>query len=535
MLEKAAIPQFLDIIDEAEKIAKICQPKSSITEADIKQSIEEGQKAIEKKIRKAAKRLQKGHKKAAKIPKSESHLAEESPVPFNFSPAQQSANPSEAKKETVPPSFVKKSQDKGLPSLFQCGESLKAKVGIVRYQNNLYYFNGLCYDILTSKIVVKLYQNKVDPTISGERSLRSILQLYDFLCLDESLPTLEYRDNLRIAVLQNGVYHVESGVLKDHSPKRLTFSYLNANYTDSGKCKHFRRFLDDVTRGDKTLQERIWQSLGYILMQTTEGKFFFLMGEARDSGKSLLGNFIQSLYPEEYVSNITLNELNKDFSLAPLVGKAVNISLDLPATKLNGSAVSLLKMATGGDTLLINEKYVPKFNYRNRAKFIFATNYPVSLGEDDDAFWARMVYLPFDFTVPKAKQNPNLPELLNEERDEIVSEALRHAKVLVKNNFRFPTTELIENRMQEWRGKRSSSIEGFVAEQCVLSDDSPGELVSRLYEAYQNYCFDVGATAASYIAFKNFLEHEMGLHHAKIRDGGNPQSAFRGIQLMNRR
>ena len=146
-----------------------------------------------------------------------------------------------------------------------------------------------------------------------------------------------------------------------------------------------------------------------------------------------------------------------------------------------------------------------------------------------------MVYLPFDFTVPKAKQNPNLPELLNEERDEIVSEALRHAKVLVKNNFRFPTTELIENRMQEWRGKRSSSIEGFVAEQCAISDDSPGELVSRLYEAYQNYCFDVGATAASYIAFKNFLEHEMGLHHAKIRDGGNPQSAFRGIQLLKRR
>ena len=56
MLEKAAIPQFLDVLDEAEKIAKICQPKGSITEADIKQSIEEGQKAIEKKIRKAAKR-----------------------------------------------------------------------------------------------------------------------------------------------------------------------------------------------------------------------------------------------------------------------------------------------------------------------------------------------------------------------------------------------------------------------------------------------------------------------------------------------
>lgn len=60
MLEKAAIPQFLDVLDEAEKIAKICQPKSSITEADIKQSIEEGQKAIEKKDAKGCQTLAEG-------------------------------------------------------------------------------------------------------------------------------------------------------------------------------------------------------------------------------------------------------------------------------------------------------------------------------------------------------------------------------------------------------------------------------------------------------------------------------------------
>lgn len=82
------------------------------------------------------------------------------------------------------------------------------------------------------------------------------------------------------------------------------------------------------------------------------------------------------------------------------------------------SAVSLLKMLTGGDTVEIEQKYMAKFNYRNRAKLLFASNFPIEMYENDDAFGQRMVYLPFDYSY--LRFNPaDACELPRIERKEI--------------------------------------------------------------------------------------------------------------------
>ena len=270
-----------------------------------------------------------------------------------------------------------------------------------------------------------------------------------------------------------------------------------------------------------------------MLLQTMEAKAFFVMGMAPNSGKSLLGNFIETLFNERYVSNIALSDFNGSFSLAPIAGSAINISLDLPSTRLKASAVSKLKMLTGGDAFNVNQKYVPEFRYRNRAKLLFATNFPITLAEPDDAFWNRMVFLPFDYSVPQSEQNPSLSELFHQEKDAIVSEALRHARFLVKNNFHFPTTPSIEHRLQEWQGKRMASVENFLMDCCVLGREYKGELVRSLYTRYEQYCDAEDIVAKSYSDVKRFLENEVGLKHVKMRDGSqNPQSAFRGIQLI---
>lgn len=443
-------------------------------------------------------------------------------------------NPPETKTESSissPRSTGQSSTHKGLPPLYECAERLKARVPLINYFDSLYAFNGKCYDILSPDDVIRLYREKVDNQLSGEKSLGTISQLHRYLCTDSSIEVDEIKSNQKIAVLQNGVFDVMAGELRRHSYKEITFSFVNARYLENAKCKLFHRFLNAITGGNEVLQERLWQVLGYLLMQTTEAKVFFVMGLAPDSGKSLLGNFIESLFDERYVSNVALNDFNQKFSLAPIVGSTINISLDLPATKLKASAVSQVKMLTGGDAININQKYVPEFRYRNLAKLLFATNFPIELWEKDDAFWRRMVYLPFDYSIPKAKQNPALFEALQRERDAIVSEALHHAKTLIEHNFVFPTTQQIERQVQEWRGHASMSIENFIRDCCVLDESFRGELMGTLFSAYESYCSSTGFAAKSYVRFKDFLEDEVGLKHFKMRDGGGPQSALRGIKL----
>lgn len=427
-------------------------------------------------------------------------------------------------------------KNKGLPPLYVCAAQLKERVPLILYQDCLFAYNGRCYDLLSSSDeVIRLYRAKVDHQFGGEKTLGCIKQLFHCLLTDSDIPVKKVNQNQRIAVLRNGIYDVMTGQLRRHNPKEITFSWVNAEYLDYSKCRHFRKFLRDVTNGDETLQERIWQSLGYILTQSTEAKTFFLMGTAPNSGKSLLGNFIESLFDESYVSNVPLNAFYRSFEFAPIAGKAINVSLDLPATRLNVDAVSALKQLTGGDAVPINPKYEKPFRYRSRAKLLFATNFPLELTSRDDAFWDRVVYLPFDHSIPKERQDPMLPELFQQERDAIASEALRHTKALIENNFQFPTTPLIERRMEEWQGRMNPSIESFLYDCCILDADYRGELVDTLFSAYERYCDSAGFAAKSRPFFKQFLENEVGLKHCKLRDGGeNPQSAFRGLKLKER-
>ena len=418
------------------------------------------------------------------------------------------------------------------PSLFECSQNLQNKVKIINCNGKLFFFNGFCYDPADKNDIIRLYRQTVDDKVNYTKSLYNIGQLEQFLRSDPSIELCDDSANLRIAVLDNCIYDVEKQKAFRHTPDLHVFSYVNASLISNPRCPCFDQFLKDATLNNPVLIERIWSMLGYTIMQTNEAKVFFHMGEAPDSGKSLLGNFIQNIYPKNYVSNVPLHDFNTRFGPVRLVGSAVNISLDLPSTTLKSEAVSKIKMLTGGDYINVEEKCQPIFKYKNRAKLLFASNSPIRLSEDDDAFWNRLVYIPFDVSVPPAKQDPTLADKFMKEKDSIVSKALFYAHKLIKNGFVFPSTSDIDARIMQWKLQPVPTIDLFLKENCTIGTEFRGELVCNLYSSYEEYCCNKNLTAKSELNFKQYLEKTVGLKHFKMRDGGeNPQSAFKGIKL----
>lgn len=87
--------------------------------------------------------------------------------------------------------------------------------------------------------------------------------------------------------------------------------------------------------------------------------------------------------------------------------------------------------------------------------------------------------------------------------------------------------------MQEWQGHRSPSIENFLSDRCVLGENLEGELIERLFPAYEQYCKEHDFVPKCWSEVKRFLENEMKLTHRKKRLGcKNAQFSFRGIQLV---
>lgn len=425
---------------------------------------------------------------------------------------------------------------KEIISLYNCAEALKQRVRIVCIEKGLYVFNRNYYEKVDGDQLMTIYRDNVDKTLHNSKSLNTMGNLYKFLLTDTEIQrTIDYSAVDDLAVLENGVFDVKKQKLTSHSETYMFMYQISASYTLENETPLFDEFLETVTGGDAVLIKRLWYLIAYMCMHSVSAKCFFVLGTAPNSGKSVFGRFIQRLFEPRFVSSIALTDMNKDFSLGPIVGKAVNISMDLPSSKVNAAAASKLKMLTGDDLITINEKHVPQFCYYNRAKFLFASNHPVKLVEDDEAFWNRLVYFPFNHSIPKEKQDVKLLEKLLEEKDAIVSKALRYGKSFIKNNYTFPTTPEIEETLAIWRGERNYSVENFLRDCCDVKESYSGEWTSVLYAAYEDYCKKCGKDSVSSEVFRQILKIQQGIKPKKFRKNGsseNPRAGFTGIKLL---
>ena len=335
---------------------------------------------------------------------------------------------------TPEPAVKKVSKDQSLVDLTR---KLKKDVHIISYGNTLYYHNGYYYTQLDANQLIKLYREHVDYELNHESSLHGYKELYGCFMTDPQIECSESGDGSIYAPLENGIFELVEWKLHPHSPDQITFTYINAKYDPDAKCPIFEGYLHQVTGGDPKLMERFWMVIGYLLIYPARGKFFIFMKGVGNSGKSVLGRFIQDLYPKESISNIKLKQLTNQFGMASLATSVINFDMDMSSSKINEEAASRLKQITGGDSMNIPRKYRDDALLERRIKFVFSSNHPLSIDGDDDAFLKRIVYLPFNYAIPDDRQDPYLNAKIWEERDAVVTKALYYARKLVQYNYIF--------------------------------------------------------------------------------------------------
>lgn len=373
-------------------------------------------------------------------------------------------------------------------SIVEMVQKLKKYVPIVVCGDVLYYYNGYYYEAIGLEKLIKLYRKYVDYDLNNEPSLYAYKDLYQCCTTDPELERSEPENQSIHAPLENGVYDLMKKELKPHDPRRLIFTYIKANYDESAECPVFDSFLKQITHGNPQLEERFWMAIGYLMIYPARGKFFIVMGYARDSGKSVLGNFVQRLYPKESVGNLRLQEMKGTFSSMSFLNAVINLELDMPNAKLNAEVASRLKQITGGDSITVQRKYLSPVTLTRRIKFVFAGNYPLCIDGEDDALQKRIVFLPFDESIPDDQQDPYLEDKIWDERDAVVTKSLHYARKLVKLNYKFPEIPQVDDAKCIVRDSIAKTVGKFVQESCDMSEPKAVTATEDLYNAYWDYC-----------------------------------------------
>lgn len=304
----------------------------------------------------------------------------------------------------------------------------------------IFYYNGKCYQAMDNEQAKLLINAICEREIYEHGRFDLVTGTLNFILSEPRVQLNAEVTNRRILTFQNGNLDIETGMLTPHTPDIFTAYAVLCNFIpdcEKAPCPVFDKLLHDISGGDTGIKARIWEMFGYCLSPDIGAKKGFVLQGRKHSGKTLICNFLESLFPQSAISALDAHDYSQRFALSELEEKALCVSGDMPAEPLSERIVGHIKKLSGNDLISAAKKYQSNRQFRFGGKLILVSNNQVLPKKNDDAFLDRFVAIPFPFTVPSEQQDIFLIERLMEERDAIASKAIKAYWALKQRFYHF--------------------------------------------------------------------------------------------------
>jgi putative DNA primase/helicase len=149
---------------------------------------------------------------------------------------------------------------------------------------------------------------------------------------------------------------------------------------------------------------------------------------------------------------------------------------------------NLIKSLTGGDTVSARFLFAEFFDFQPTFKLWLAANHKPNIRGTDYAIWRRIRLIPFNVTIPEAKQDKHLEEKLKTELPGILAWAVQGCLDWQKNGLQTP--EEVKHATNGYRDEMDT-IGAFISDCCVVIQDAKVQS-GKLYEAYKKWCEENG-------------------------------------------
>lgn len=343
--------------------------------------------------------------------------------------------------------------------------------------------------------------------------VRSLLEDAELIRVQEA-----QEPNTRFLCLDDGVYDVEEQTIREASPEWFFTSALPVTIEDiRNPVNHgaFDQFLDNCTNGLPKVRQRLLEVIGTLVSNDMPRNFFVFQGKT-STGKSVVGDLVRSALLGESAC-LALNspaQLRENHISGSMVDKKLLFCMDLPDGRFDPATVGILKQLTGDpNNMTANQKHVQQRSFKSHCKVLFSSNFSIRLrsGKQDEAFFDRMISVPFFNSVPKAQRDLNLLEKMKTERGYIFLLAMKALRNLRSNNFVFTEIEqeIVDSSCPvsataPLNEQQELALHQFVTQHCVIKPEAE-VLCAELYQAYQKFCIQIGSTLLTNTAFGSKL------------------------------
>jgi putative DNA primase/helicase len=206
----------------------------------------------------------------------------------------------------------------------------------------------------------------------------------------------------------SGTVETRTLALRPHRREDLITRITAAPYVPAARHPVFTAYLERVLP-DEAVRAFVQNVAGYACTGSiAEEKLFFAHGPGA-SGKSTLLKALRTTLGEYAVTAdfASFTERRADGpkeDIARLAGARLVVSVEVKdGTRL---AEGLVKWLTGGDDITARRLYEQSFEFAPQFKLLLAANYRPRARDDDDAFWRRIIEIPFTESIPEGERDP---------------------------------------------------------------------------------------------------------------------------------
>jgi len=312
-----------------------------------------------------------------------------------------------------------------------------------------------------------------------------------FICT-AYLPSPEPPKNTVLINLKNGTFEVtpEGVKLKPFNPENFITYQLPFEYNPEAKAPLFEKFINDVLP-DKERQSVLSEFLGYIFVKYDHLKLekALLLYGTGANGKSVVYDIINALLGAENVSSYTLENLTskEGYHRVMIADKLLNYASEI-SDRINPA---YFKALASGEPVDGRLPYGKPIIIKDYAKLIFNLNELPKDVEHTNAFFRRLLIVPFEVTIPEAKQNKQLAkQIIETELSGVFNWVLKGLERILKNKA-FTDCQAV-NEARESYQTNSDSVKLFINDNGYKASPENYEQIKELYYSYRTFCIEDG-------------------------------------------
>lgn len=343
---------------------------------------------------------------------------------------------------------------------------------------------------------------------------------------------LEDPDPSSLVPCGNGLLDLRERKVFEPTPRLFSTQSLGAGWDPEATAPNWLAFLDSLWGEDRDSIRALQQLFGYLVSpDTDQHKLFAIVGPKR-SGKSTIGRIVKALLGDDSTVNPTLSSLEKQFGMAPLVGKTVAIIGD---ARLGGKAdqaavVERLLSISGEDPISIDRKNRDPINVRLRTRVLLLSNELPRLYDTSGALASRFLILQTSRSF-YGEEDLQLERRLLAELPGILAWAVEgYHDLLEQGRFTIPAAS---QQAQAELEAISSPITVFLEDVCKVGAEYEIEC-ALLYERYSGWCEKQGREPGNMACFGRDLRSVHPAVQVVQRRGptGGRSRFYQGVSLV---